>query len=72
MTLHLNSVPSSALVKLTKTSFSELDKVLLPPAFVQVMFGCGFPVASQRSAVLSPSMMDVLDGDLTISGTSSR
>ena len=70
MPLHSYSVSLSNLVKLAKTSASEWDTILLLPLLVQVMFGCGFPIAWQTSVMLPPSMMGEVDGYLTISGGS--
>ncbi len=72
LAIHLYSVLSSTLVKFSKCSVSEVDKVLLSPAFIQVMFGNGLPVTRQSSVVLLPSMTDVLEGAFTISGRTSR
>lgn len=66
---HLYSVPSSSLVKFSKCRVSEVDKVLLSPTFVQVIFGCGLPVAWHSSVALLLSMTDVLEGACRISGT---
>ena len=70
--MHLYSAPSSTLVKLSKPSISEEDRVVFLPAFVHVTFGFGLPVALQNRMTLLPSMIAVLEGAITITGASSK
>ena len=54
-TLHLYTAPLSPLVRFVKVRVSDEESAMLFPCLVQVMLGCGLPVALQNRVTTFPS-----------------
>ena len=69
-TLHLYTASLSPLLMFVRVSVSDVDSTLLLPCLVQVMFGCGLPVALQNRVAPFPSITDWDTGVVMITGGS--
>ena len=71
-TLQMYTCPLFLLLRFVSLRVSDVDRTLLSPSFVQVMCGCGLPVALQNKFKLLPSTTFLSDGAVTISGGTKR